>query len=59
MKSQSVELYRDLKAAGDETQLVLVLNIGMFVQVGPKPTTRIFARFADDIVTFFDNERKE
>jgi len=38
LKAQSVELYRDLKAAGDTTQFVLVRNMGhMFVQVGPKP----------------------
>jgi acetyl esterase/lipase len=38
LKSQSIELYRDLKAAGDHTQLVLVQNMGhMFIQAGPKP----------------------
>ena len=38
LKAQSIELYRDLKAAGDTTQLVLVRNMGhMFVQVGSKP----------------------
>jgi len=59
LKSQSIELYRDLKAAGDQTQLVLVQNMGhMFVQVGPKPLDPSLRRIGDDIVSFFDDERK-
>jgi acetyl esterase/lipase len=59
LKSQSTELYRGLKAAGDQTQLVLVQNMGhMFVQVGPKPLTPSLQQIAKDIVSFFDNERK-
>ena len=34
IKSQSTELYDDLRAVGDQTQIVLVQNMGhMFVQV--------------------------
>jgi acetyl esterase/lipase len=59
LKSQSIELYRALKAAGDQTQLVLVQNMGhMFVQVGPKPLDPSLRQIANDIVTFFNNERK-
>jgi acetyl esterase/lipase len=59
LKSQSIELYRDLKAAGDQTQLVLVQNMGhMFTQVGPKPLDPSLRQIAKDIVSFFDNERK-
>lgn len=59
LKSQSIELYRDLKAAGDHTQLVLVQNMGhMFVQAGPKPLNPSLQQIAKDITSFFDNERK-
>jgi acetyl esterase/lipase len=59
LKSQSIELYRDLKAAGDQTQLVLVQNMGhMFVQAGPKPLDPSLRQIANDIVSFFDKERK-
>jgi acetyl esterase/lipase len=59
LKSQSIELYRDLKAAGDQTQLVLVQNMGhMFAQAGPKPLDPSLRQIANDIVTFFDKERK-
>ena len=59
LKSQSIELYRDLKAAGDQTQLVLVQNMGhMFMQVGPKPLDPSLRQIAQDIVSFFDNEQK-
>jgi acetyl esterase/lipase len=59
LKSQSIELYRDLKAAGDQTQLVLVQNMGhMFLQAGPKPLDPSLRQIAKDIVSFFDNERK-
>ncbi len=59
LKSQSIELYRDLKAAGDHTQLVLVQNMGhMFVRVGPKALNPSLQQIAKDIVIFFDNERQ-
>ena len=59
LKSQSIELYRDLKAAGDQTQLILVQNMGhMFTHVGPKPLDPSLRQIAKDIVIFFDNERK-
>jgi acetyl esterase/lipase len=59
LKSQSIELYRDLKAAGDQTQLVLVQNMGhMFAQAGPKPLDPSLRQIANDIVSFFDKERK-
>jgi len=59
LKSQSIELYRDLKAAGDQTQLVLVQNMGhMLMQVGPKPIDPSFRRIGRDIVSFFENQQK-
>jgi acetyl esterase/lipase len=59
LKSQSIELYRDLKAAGDTAQLVLVRNMGhMFVQVGSKPIDPNFQEIVQDLVTFFDSQRK-
>ena len=37
-QSQSIQLYDELTAAGDQTQLILVQNMGhMFVQVGSEP----------------------
>ena len=54
-KSQSTELYGDLKAAGDQTQLVLVQNMGhMFVQVGSKPLDPSHQQIAHEMVSFFD-----
>jgi len=59
LKSQSIELYRELKAAGDQAQLVLVQNMGhMFMQVGPRPLDPSLRQIANDVVNFFDNERK-
>jgi len=59
LKSQSIELYKDLKAAGDQARLILVQNMGhMFVQVGPKPLDPSLRQIAKDIVNFFDIERK-
>jgi acetyl esterase/lipase len=59
LESQSVELYGDLKAAGDRTQLVLVQNMGhMCMQVGPKPLDPSLREIAKDMVSFFDSERK-
>ena len=55
LESQSIELYRDLKAAGDQTQLVLVQNMGhMFVQVGSKPIDPGLRQITQDVVSFFD-----
>jgi len=55
LKSQAIELYRDLKAAGDPTQLVLVQNMGhMFIQVGPKPADPGLRLIGQDMVSFFD-----
>jgi acetyl esterase/lipase len=59
LESQSVDLYRDLKAAGDPTELALVQNMGhMFVQVGPKPLDPSIRQIAKDMVLFFDNARR-
>jgi len=54
LKSQSIDLYRDLKAASDQTQLVLVRNMGhMFKQVGPKPLDPSLRQIAQEVVSFF------
>ena len=54
-ESQSVELYKDLIAAGDQTQLVLVQNMGhMFVQVGSKPIDPSLDQIGQDVVDFFN-----
>jgi dipeptidyl aminopeptidase/acylaminoacyl peptidase len=54
-ESQSVELYNDLTAAGDQTRLVTVQNMGhMFVQVGPEPISPSVAQIAQDMVGFFE-----
>jgi acetyl esterase/lipase len=59
LKEQSIELYWDLKAAGDTTQLVLVRNMGhMFVQVGPKPIEPNVQEIVQDVVSFFDSQRE-
>ncbi|HTP26757.1 MAG TPA: alpha/beta hydrolase [Anaeromyxobacteraceae bacterium] len=59
LESQSIELYRALEAVGDQTQLVLVQNMGhMFMQVGPHPVTPSLRQIARDVVTFFDNQQK-
>jgi acetyl esterase/lipase len=58
LKSQAIELYRDLKGAGDHTQLVMVQNMGhMFVQVGPHPIDPTLRGIAQDVVRFFDQAR--
>jgi acetyl esterase/lipase len=55
LKSQSVELYRDLKAAGDPTQLLLVQNMGhMFMQVGSNPLNPRMQTIANDMVSYFN-----
>ena len=58
LKSQSMELYRDLKSAGDPAQLLLVQNMGhMFMQVGPKPLDPSLGKIAHEMVNFFNTER--
>ena len=53
-ESQSIQLYDELRAAGDQTQLILVQNMGhMFVQAGPKPIDPTLDQIAQDMVTFF------
>ncbi len=53
-ESQSIELYNKLTAAGDQTQLILVQNMGhMFVQVGSEPINPSLAQIAQDMVSFF------
>jgi acetyl esterase/lipase len=55
LESQSIEFYRDLKAAGDQAQLVLVRNMGhMFAQAGSKPINPNLRQIAKDMVSFFD-----
>jgi acetyl esterase/lipase len=52
---QSVELYNDLAAAGDQVHLVLVQNMGhMFVQVGSKPLDPSLEQIGNDLVDFFN-----
>lgn len=54
-ESQSVELYTKLKAAGDQTQLVLVHNMGhMWAQVGVDPIDPPLKQIADDMVSWFE-----
>lgn len=58
LKSQSIELYRELKAAGNQTQLVLVRNMGhMFAQVGSQQIKPGVSRIAQMMVHFFDKAR--
>jgi acetyl esterase/lipase len=57
--SQSMELYQDLKSAGDPAQLLLVQNMGhMFMQVGSNPIDPRLPTIARDVVRFFDNARR-
>ncbi|MFI5035856.1 MAG: alpha/beta hydrolase fold domain-containing protein [Acidimicrobiales bacterium] len=54
VESQAIELYSDLRAAGDHTQLVLVQNMGhMFAQVGPKQLDPSLRKIAQVMVSFF------
>jgi len=58
LKSQAIELFMDLKAAGDHTQLILVQNMGhMFVQVGPHSLDPSLRQIARDMTSFFDEAR--
>jgi acetyl esterase/lipase len=57
-ESQSVELYNELTAAGDQAQLILVKNMGhMFVHVGSEPFSPSLAQIAQDMVSFFGKYR--
>jgi len=59
LESQALELYRDLKAAGDPAQLVLVQNMGhMFSQVGSKPINPSLQQIGQDMVSFFSSTLK-
>ena len=57
-ESQSVELYQRLIASGDQTQLVLVRNMGhMFAQVGSQSIDPSLSQIAKDIVRWFERNR--
>ena len=57
-KSQSMQLSRDLAAAGDRTQLILVQHMGhMFMQVSAKPLVPSERHIAADMDRFFDAVR--
>ena len=57
-KSQSMQLSRDLAAAGDRTQLILVQHMGhMFMQVSAKPLVPSERQIAADMDRFFDAVR--
>jgi acetyl esterase/lipase len=54
LDSQARELYRDLKASGDPSELILVQHMGhMFAQVGSKPIRPSLGQIAQDMVSFF------
>lgn len=58
LESQSIELYRDLRAKGDRAQLVLVQHMGhMFEQVGSEPLEPGLGQIAADVTTFFSRSR--
>ena len=53
-EAQSIQLYNELRAAGDQTQLILVQNMGhMFVQEGPEPISPSLEQMAQEMVSFF------
>lgn len=55
--SQSIQLYDKLTASGDQTELVMVHNMGhMFKQVGPQPIDPSLAQIAQDMVAFFERQ---
>ena len=59
-ESQSVELYTKLHAAGDQTQLMLVHNMGhMWAQVGPNPIDPPMTQIANDMVSWFERYMAE
>jgi len=54
LASQAIQFNKDLRAAGDQTQLVLVQNMGhMFVQVGSQPLDPSLRQIAQDVANFF------
>jgi acetyl esterase/lipase len=54
-ESQSIELYNDLIAAGDQSELVPVQNMGhMFMQVGSSPLDPSLDQIGTDMVDFFN-----
>ena len=58
LKSQSMQLSRDLAAAGDRTQLILVQHMGhMFMQGSAKPLVPSERQIAADMDRFFDAVR--
>ena len=59
-ESQSAELNRKLSASGDQTQLILVQNMGhMFAQAGSQPIDPSFTQIAADMVSWFERYRAE
>jgi acetyl esterase/lipase len=53
-EAQSIQLYNELRTAGDHTQLILVQNMGhMFEQEGPEPISPSLGQMAQDMVGFF------
>ena len=53
-EAQSIQLYNELRAAGVQTQLILVQNMGhMFVQEGPEPISPSLQQMAQEMVSFF------
>jgi acetyl esterase/lipase len=59
LESQSIQLYNELTAARDQTQLILVHNMGhMFMQVGSEPISPSLAQIAQDMVSFFDRYKQ-
>ena len=58
LKSQSIQLYRNLIRSGNRAQLILVRNMGhMFVQAGSKPLRPSMRQIAQELVSFFDHVR--
>ena len=58
-ESQSIELYNKLTSAGDQTQLILVQNMGhMFMQAGSAPIDPSLSQIAQDMVSFFERYRE-
>lgn len=58
-ESQSIELFNKLTAAGDQTQLIRVQNMGhMFMQVGPEPINPSLEQIAQNMVSFFNQYRQ-
>ncbi len=58
LESPSIELYTDLRAAGDKTRLILVQNMGhKFKQVGAQLINPGQQQLAKDAASFFDKTR--